>query len=302
MEMRSYEGLQDLEAMLDLLSKGCKANTGAHYVHRGDLQWWLFYTYTPPEIWQSDIRLWIENGNLAGWAMLSKEEQAFDIFVDPQVHGSAWEQDMLDWVVENMSDLESFETVWVAEQDEARIGWLEANGFALKQQSFLYFKRPLTGPLDGPPLPSGFSIRSSRGAEDARLRSACSHSAFGSDKPFDEYWPRTLRFMQSPVYVPEHELYVVAPSGEIAAFCIIWTDELTKVGHFEPVATHPDYQRKGLGKSLLFEALRRLKSEGMNEADLCTNYTNLPAIGLYECIGFQKTRRLLTYKKQGGEK
>ncbi len=42
MEIYSFEGLQDLRAMLDLLSNGAKANNGTHYVHRGDLQWWLF--------------------------------------------------------------------------------------------------------------------------------------------------------------------------------------------------------------------------------------------------------------------
>ncbi len=57
MEMRPYTGLQDLQAMLDLLSEGRKANNGTYYVHRGDLQWWLFYTDVPQETWQSEIRL-----------------------------------------------------------------------------------------------------------------------------------------------------------------------------------------------------------------------------------------------------
>ena len=57
MKMRSYEGLQDLYAMLDLLSEGYKAHNGTHYAHRGDLQWWLFYTDVPSETWQSNIRL-----------------------------------------------------------------------------------------------------------------------------------------------------------------------------------------------------------------------------------------------------
>jgi mycothiol synthase len=301
MEIRPYQGFNDLQVMLDLLSKGCKAGNGTHYVHRGDLQWWLFYTDTPVEIWQSNIRLWMEKDELAGWVLLSKEEHAFDVFAAPHLRGSAKEHQMLDWAVGNMPELESFETIWVAEQDEARIHWLEENGFTPEQQEFIYFKRSLSGPLHGPSLPPGFSIRSSRGPEDGRLRSACSHAAFGSNKPFDEYWPRTLRFMQSPVYVPEHELFVIAPSGDVAAFCITWTDELTRVGHFEPVGTHPAYQRKGLGKSLISEALRRLQAEGMLEVDLCTNHTNLPAIGLYESIGFRKNKRLLTYKKEGCE-
>ena len=124
METRSYEGLQDLYAMLDLLSEGAKANTGTHYVHRGDLQWWLFYTYTPPEIWQSNICLWMEEHELAGWTLLSKDEQAFDVFVAPHLRGSSMEQEMLACAVEDMSELESFETVWVAEQDTVRIDWL----------------------------------------------------------------------------------------------------------------------------------------------------------------------------------
>jgi ribosomal protein S18 acetylase RimI-like enzyme len=175
--------------------------------------------------------------------------------------------------------------------------WLESNGFSSQPRHFVHFQRSLSGPLDGPPLPEGFTIRSSRGAEDALLRSVCSHAAFGSTKPFEEYWPRTLRFMQSPVYVPEHELFVIAPNGEVAAYCIIWIDELNKIGHFEPVGAHPDFQRKGLGKSLLFEGFRRLKSEGMMEVDLCTNYDNPPAIGLYESVGFHRADRLLTHQK-----
>jgi mycothiol synthase len=78
----------------------------------------------------------------------------------------------------------------------------------------------------------------------------------------------------------------------------VWTDELTKVGHFEPVGTHPDFQRRGLGKSMLLEAMRRLKSEEMTEADVCTNYDNEAAIGLYESVGFRMSKKLLVFSKK----
>jgi ribosomal protein S18 acetylase RimI-like enzyme len=104
--------------------------------------------------------------------------------------------------------------------------------------------------------------------------------------------------MQSPVYVPEHEIFIVSSNGEIAAFCIIWTDEVNKIGHFEPVATHPEFQRMGLGKILLFEGMRRLKNEGMNEACVCTNHDNASAVRLYESVGFQNSKRLLTFRKR----
>lgn len=298
MKARSYEGMHNLYAMLDLLAEGRKANNGAYYVHRGDLQWWLFYTDVPSETWQSNIRLWMENGRMIGWALLSPDEHAFDVYASPHVRGNPREQEMLAWAVEQMSALDNIQTLWVAEDDETRLRWLEENGFTLEEKHLLHFKRSLSGSLNGLPLPEGFSQRSSRGEEDARLRSIASHAAFGSNKPFEEYWPRTLRFMQSPVYVPEHEIFVTSPDGEVAAYCIIWTDELNKLGHFEPVGTHPNFQRMGLGKSLLLEGLRRLKSEGMNEACVCTNQDNLAAIRLYESVGFQFEKRLLTYKKR----
>ena len=299
MNARGYEGMQDLYAMLDLLTEGRESNNGTYYVHRGDLQWWLFYTDVPQEIWQSQIRLWFDRRDrLIGWALLTLGEDTFDVYVSPYLRGDAREYEMLAWSSHEMSANGDVQNIWAAEDDDVRIRWLEENGFTREQAHFIQFKRSLSGPLDGPPLPEGFSLRTSRGPEDAQLRSVASHAAFGSGKPFEEYWPRTLRFMQSPVYVPEHEIFVMSPNGEVAAFCIVWTDERAKVGHFEPVATHPNFQRMGLGKSLLFKSFHRLKSEGMTEADVFTNHDNVPAIRLYESVGFQKAKRLLTYKKR----
>jgi ribosomal protein S18 acetylase RimI-like enzyme len=299
MNARGYQGLHDLRAMLDILSLGCQADNGTHYVHRGDLQWWLFYNDDPPDARLADIRLWFEADELLGWALLSPREDAFDVFTHPRLRGDAREAEMLAWAVGELSSLDELSNVWVAEGDEVRIRWLKDNGFSATGMHFVYFKRLLLGPLTGSPLPDGFSFCTSRGnEEDARLRAAVSHAAFGSRKPFEEYVPRTLRFVQSPVYVPGHEHLVLSPEGRAAAFCIVWTDELNKLGHFEPVGTHPDFQRKGLGQSLLFESLRRLQTEGMTEADVCTYYDNDPAIRLYESAGFRIVKRLMTYTRK----
>src|SRR5215510_13493587 len=174
MKARAYEGLNDLHAMLDLLSEGRKSNNGTHYVHRGDLQWWLFYTDTPPEIWQSQIRLWMDADRLVGWTLFSPDERAFDVYTISTLRGDSCEDEMLAHAAEELSTLEEVQTVWVAENDHVRIRWLEENGFAVAEFHFVQFTRSLSGPLDGPALPDGFSLRSSRGAEDARLRSVAS--------------------------------------------------------------------------------------------------------------------------------
>ncbi len=298
MKIHTYEGLHNLQSMLDLLSEGTHADNSLHYIHRGDLQWWLFYNDTLQEVWQSNIHLWMDGDCLMGWALISPESNTFDVYVAPSLLNDPRQYEIFDWVLEHMPESNVVETYLVGADDTTRIHWLEQNGFQTKQKHYNYFKRSLSGPLADSPLPDGFHIRTSRGTEeDARLRSVASHAAFGSSKPFEEYWPRTWKFVQSPVYVPDHEIFVMSPDERVAAYCIVWTDELTRIGHFEPVGTHPDFQRKGLGKSLLLEAMSRLKSEGMTEADVVTNHDNEAAIRLYESVGFRKSKKLLNYEK-----
>jgi len=51
-------------------------------------------------------------------------------------------------------------------------------------------------------------------------------------------------------------------TGEIAAFCTIWYDDVTRTGYTEPVATVPEHRQRGLGKAVLYEALWRLQGIG----------------------------------------
>ncbi len=54
--------------------------------------------------------------------------------------------------------------------------------------------------------------------------------------------------------------------GRGASACTIWFDTVNAVGLFEPVATHPDFQGKGLGKAVMAEGMRRMKAAGMRRA------------------------------------
>ena len=90
-------------------------------------------------------------------------------------------------------------------------------------------------------------------------------------------------------------MMVVAPDGRCAAFCLFWLDPVNQVGLFEPVGTHPDFQRQGLGKALLLESLRQMKERGMESAIVLTNEGNTAAIRLYESVGFQATNKMLDF-------
>ena len=58
----------------------------------------------------------------------------------------------------------------------------------------------------------------------------------------------------------------IAPDGAIAALCTVWFDDVTRSAYIEPVATVPAHQRRGLGKALVTEGLRRVQRMGATVA------------------------------------
>jgi predicted N-acetyltransferase YhbS len=95
----------------------------------------------------------------------------------------------------------------------------------------------------------------------------------------------TYREMQkAPDYRKDLDLYVVAPNGQYASFCVAWYDDLNKMGVFEPVGTHPDYRRMGLGTAVVLEGIRRLAVLGAEMALVGS------AMPFYMAVGFEAQR------------
>ncbi len=77
-----------------------------------------------------------------------------------------------------------------------------------------------------------------------------------------------------------------APTGEMAAFCTAWYDDVTRTAYFEPVGTAPEHQRRGLGRAVLAEGLRRLERMGCLVA-FVGGYS-VQANALYASAGFEE--------------
>jgi mycothiol synthase len=88
----------------------------------------------------------------------------------------------------------------------------------------------------------------------------------------------------------------VAPDGELAAFCTVWFDDMTRTGAFEPVGTAPDHQRRGLGKAAMSEGLRRLKQLGARTAYVAS--FSPAAHATYESVGFTDFIRNEPWEKE----
>jgi mycothiol synthase len=104
-------------------------------------------------------------------------------------------------------------------------------------------------------------------------------------------------FMQLPGYHRDLDVVAAAPEGVIAAFVNGWIDTLNQIGDLGPVGTRLAYRRQGLTRAVLLESLHRMKTLGMNRVCVSTGELNLPAIRLYESIGFKIVNKYLEVVK-----
>jgi mycothiol synthase len=312
---RAYYDDGDLARMRDLLVLGKAAGIPASYMHPGELYW---MTYYPPdgEANRRDIRIWefapgsggagqAGAGDLAAWAIYCVLEGTFDLFVHPTLHGTphhaAIMADYVAWAEARAREagLDHLSPFWVMEYDTVMDGLLKAHGFVpLDGTPGPLFGRSLEGELPPVVLPEGYTVQGVQSVGDGRLYAAVSRGAFRPHDDWEAYWGRYARFMAAPIYDGECHLFVRSPEGKGAAVCSIWYDEANGVGLFEPVATHPDFQRRGLGKAVMAEGLRRLKAGGMRHAILGTDPSNEPAKALYRAMGFHVESNFVFYRKE----
>ena len=85
---------------------------------------------------------------------------------------------------------------------------------------------------------------------------------------------------------------VEAPNGNLVSYCGLWVEPATKVAYVEPVATDPDYRRRGLGKAAVLEAIRRAQQLGATRAIVNSG------LEFYRAIGFQPLFACYPWHKQ----
>lgn len=307
-QARPYHDAADYARMRQLLVDGVRANIPASYTHPGCLDW---DTHRPPNEQENRRNLWLwerlEQGRpeLVAWAIHSRHEGTFDLFVAPSLHGTPAHEIVMDeyvtWAEKRarVVGLKQISPFWAFEYDAVMDSLLKARGFtAIKvDPAPPLFERLLEElPVISPP--EGFSVHHVQNLADGKLRAEVTYGAFQPHGDWDSYWTMYSHFMSSAVYDGERDLFVRSPDGRGAASCTIWFDEVNAVGLFEPVATHPDFQGKGLGKAVMAEGLRRMKAAGMRRAILGFDPNNPAALALYSSLGFRASCYFAVYSKE----
>ena len=86
---------------------------------------------------------------------------------------------------------------------------------------------------------------------------------------------------------------------QLLGLCSAWLvmDEL----NITFVAVHPMHQKKGLGKFLLRELVKRSKSLQINHLNLEVKHNNEPAKALYKSMGFKTVGNRSNFYKDGSD-
>jgi mycothiol synthase len=188
--------------------------------------------------------------------------------------------------------------VWTDHRDELCRSLLARRGYAVDDQpdSKEYQRRqPMSAPIPDAPVAAGYTVRPLGDMAELPARSWASWRAFHPDALNEEYegWTWYHNIQRQPLHRRDLDIVAVpqepvvgnfVPTGEIAAFCTAWYDDVTRTAYFEPVGTAPEHQRRGLGKAVTAEALRRLQRMGA-EIAFVGGYSPA-ANALYASAGF----------------
>ncbi|MFZ5858409.1 MAG: GNAT family N-acetyltransferase [Chloroflexota bacterium] len=301
---RLYEAVHDLWQMYDLLMEARSLTNDWRYSHVGELAFNYFMVaihLNPKE----HIHLWHDSGKLVGYAILG-EDSSFDWQVLPAYEWSGVELEALMWAEARTDELrKQDEKRWGGDlvsgsrQDDIhRIAFLEQHGFQYCGDfAEVNMMRSLEEPIPESRLPEGYQVRevSETGeiTNRAAIQRAVWHPWTVGNVSDDDY----ACFMRLPGYYRNLDIVSVAPNGVIAAYVNGWIDPLNKIGDFGPVGALEAYRRQGLTRATLLEGLRRMKAHEMNRVCISTGVSNVPAIQLYESIGFKIVNRYLDYVK-----
>jgi mycothiol synthase len=215
--------------------------------------------------------LWESEGQLIAFLMPDGGRGEAHFCVHPDLRTLELEEEMLSVAEEHLTSVKPDGShrlcVWAHEQDKLRQELLTRRRYTKNNYPEYQWRRRLDSPIPDVPIAPGYTLRSL--GDGLELLERCYASGLGFhdgdikiavDNRADPTWYRNIQ--TAPLYRRDLDLVAITSNGAIAAFCTIWLDDVTRSAYFEPVATVPAHQRRGLGKALMTEGLRRLQRMG----------------------------------------
>lgn len=133
-------------------------------------------------------------------------------------------------------------------------------------------------------LPEGFTIDSLSDSPDADRGALAECIVLAFDTPRD--LEGVLRNIEAnPLFRPELTVFARSPEGVVAAYCRGTVDPVSGVCGIDPICTHPEYQKLGLGKAAVRTMFSRQRALGGTFSYVGSAPPPAPETSLYRSLG-----------------
>ncbi len=250
-------------------------------------------------------RLWYADGNLVAWGWVHlphratlSDGSAKDVsgaYLAHQVHPSqaALIDEVIDWYDATAADVEK--TVLPSASDEFALKRWAAHGYETDPSSlgdtgdWTQLNERDLADVEQAVLPDGYRFRT---ADEVGPEAAVqAHLDAWAPSRYSAEAYEGVR--QTASYRGDLHILVEAPDATMASSTIMWLDEANKTAQFEPVGTHPNHRRRGLGRAMLLHAMNLARAAGASRMMVaCLGARGYPeARGLYYSVGFRELSR-----------
>jgi mycothiol synthase len=162
-------------------------------------------------------------------------------------------------------------------------------------------RRPLDGPLDQPRLPPGITLRAFRPGQDEEEWLSLNRRAFAGH-PEQGTWTRhDLELREREPWFDPAGFFIAERDGRMAGFHWTKVHEAADaaIGEVYVLGVDPGEQGTGLGRALTLAGLHHLQERGLARVMLYADEDNVPAIRLYEGLGFTRWITDAMYRGEG---
>jgi mycothiol synthase len=295
----SYQTPDDLRRVQVTLMQWTKQAGHCNYFHKGDIRHRLFnggYQHQPQDI----LHYWLDDDDkIIGFVQLYPFWDNFELYVAPELRYTDFHIEAFQWAEENLiayaNRIEKplkeivVETFGCNPQHEE---FVMAHGYIHDKHAITYTEHDYQN-IPEASLPEGFRFHDATVDDFENLADVHNHS-------FTNKWTADIYGKVFTAPHQEYEIVVVAPDGRFAAFTQVWVDDINKTILFEPMGTHEEFRRQGIGKALMIYVLKRMQAEhGTQRAIVCHETPDKnPASGaLYKSVGFRPKYQIHEYVK-----
>ncbi len=197
--------------------------------------------------------------------------------------------------------------VWAHGDLPAAAGLAAAAGFE-RVRALWQLRRPLRDPLGQPVLPAGRALRAFVPGRDEDEWLSLNGRAFAKHPEQGGWTRRDLEVREREPWFDPAGFFIADKDGTMAGFH--WTKvhpqdpdapgdpSSPAVGEVYVVGVDPAEQGSGLGRALTLAGLRHLRDLGLTQVMLYVDEDNVPAIRMYEALGFTRARVDAMYRRQ----